>query len=624
MTAQNQFIEGGVVNRTTQSGISGVHIFTEDQKVGSVSNQKGDFKIYISEMYSGKYLYFSQIGFAKDSVLISEMNKSVFVSLVPKSYELKEIYVIPDSTLLTLLRKAYSRIPENYPTAPTLYEGFYRESSQNNNVEQADFIEAHLSIYKDRYDKPSADPGKVELLRSRKRKIKNTGILYYGGPFLPISSDVVLQRDNFINPRHFKKYNYEFNGIKALGDQEFYEIAFSSAAKDSIHLNGTILIEKESLAYVSFDLKSTTNISHPRIEKRVSHSKINYEKIEDKWYYKTYTAASEDFFRYSDKKIYGKVDYITTHVQTDSVKSIPYARQLSFFEPFVLKAEEYDHKGWIDYDLLRSNEMDIPVFQFSVAESEEIFSRKPSSERRSANFLLKLASVIDKTYMDFGIAYSPVVLEATQHNIKFSPSQNSNTFSINKIQRKETQYPLIYSSIGYRLNKNISVVYEASGDLFNKNISSAEYRLGIAYLQNLTNTGRLFFIEGSLMGSLRNNYVSLGKYDNPTTFRIEGKKIDANKISFWYGTQQHAITPQIALKRNTSKFFSLKVFIAYNIEINSKDVFRIKEEKGGLFQRKTAIIKAENPALAFDNANERPWNSLITPGWQAGVALVFN
>ena len=121
---------------------------------------------------------------------------------------------MPDSTLLTLLRKAYLRIPENYPAKPSLYTGFYRESVQDENYQQAYLAEAMLSIYKDSYIKKKAEPGEVEILKSRKKEISSSGLLYYGGPFVPINGDAVLQRKDYINPQHFKAYKYKFNGIK--------------------------------------------------------------------------------------------------------------------------------------------------------------------------------------------------------------------------------------------------------------------------------------------------------------------------------------------------------------------------------------------------------------------------
>jgi len=297
---------------------------------------------------------------------------------------------------------------------------------------------------------------------------------------------------------------------------------------------------------------------------------------------------------------------------------------LQILEPFVLKAEEYDPEGWTDYSLLNNTNESVPAFQFSVVEAKEIFKGELSLEEKKTKAILRLASVLNRTYMDIGVTYNPVRLTVVRHHFRFHPEQSIAPFQIDHNQAKETQYPLLYSSIGYRLNKNISIVYESSADYFNKTISTTQYRFGLAFSKNLTNTGRLLFIEGSLMGTLRNDYVKLGEYDNPTPFRIAGKKIDSDKLSLWYGTQEQTITPQIALKQRTSRFFSLKLFVAYSIGINRKDVFRIKEEKGDLFSKKTATISATDPALTFDNDYVMPWSSLKIPAWQAGIALVFN
>ncbi len=55
---------------------------------------------------------------------------------------------MPDSTLLTLLRKAYSKIPDNYPDQPTRYKGFFQESTSNEKDSLIELIEAELSVYK--------------------------------------------------------------------------------------------------------------------------------------------------------------------------------------------------------------------------------------------------------------------------------------------------------------------------------------------------------------------------------------------------------------------------------------------------------------------------------------------
>ena len=118
-------------------------------------------------------------------------------------------------------------------------------------------------------------------------------------------------------------------------------------------------------------------------------------------------------------------------------------------------------------------------------------------------------------------------------------------------------------------------------------------------------------------------YADLGKYDSPSDFRYKGTKIDADKISFDYGKQQKTITPQIALIRNMSSRFSLKMYVGYNIDLHSKNVFRIKEEKGNLFTKKKVTISADDPGLQFKNTGNI-WDTFTVHKWQAGISLVFN
>jgi hypothetical protein len=180
--------------------------------------------------------------------------------------------------------------------------------------------------------------------------------------------------------------------------------------------------------------------------------------------------------------------------------------------------------------------------------------------------------------------------------------------------------------LGYRFNKNLSVVYQASGDFFNKSISSREHYIGATCRKNIKPAGRPLMLQGSLMFGFRNYYADLGTYDNPATFRYKGTKIDAGKISFDYGKRQKTIAPQIALTRNMSHFFSLKMYIGYNIPLHSKNVFRVKEESGTAFGKKKVTLSAADSSLLFggDGDNRNVWDSFAIHAWQAGISLVFN
>lgn len=622
--AQFTHIKGSIKNIDTDESIPNINIFLKDAHVGTISNQSGSFSINLLSKYSNTYLYFTGIGYQKDSILIHTIQSPITIKLQPEIYRLTEVYVMPDSTLLTLLHRAYSKIPENYPTISTMYEGFYRESTQNDQKEQADFIEAILSIYKDPYNKPSSNPGQIKILKSRKKRIHDTGVLYYGGPSSTIRKDVVLSRADFITPRNFKNYLYTFDGIKVIGNREFYEISFTKMVKDTTHQNGTMLIDKENLAYGSFDISQHLEYPlHLHIKKRKTNEKISYEKYDGKWFLKYYTYEHDDFIRFSNKVVHGSIDYVTTYIKTDSIKPIPYEQQLHILDPLVIKAEEYNIKGWTDYDILRNIETGQTNFQFSEDESAEIFIQNKSRKSVSEG-LSQIRPFLLHFYFDWGISYKPVSISSLNHHFSFQPNTDMQPFVIDKKQKKKSESILIQSSIGYRFNKNMYLFYQGSSDYFNKSISSNEHYIGAGYQKNIKPTGRPLLLQSSLMLAFKSYYTNLGKYENPSTFHYKGVKVDASKISFDYGKQQKIITPQIALMRSMSRFFSLKMYLGYNINLHNKNVFRIKEEKGNIFTKKKVTISADDPDLQFGDNTTNIWDSFTIHSWQAGISLVFN
>jgi len=616
--AQSITISGTITNAEKGTKATNISVFTKRPKIGTISDSKGYFKLNLPSSCLNKYLYFTGVGFQKDSILISE-NSSLNIKLQPQAYTLKEIYIMPDSTLLTLLRKAYLRIPENYPAKPSLYTGFYRESVQDENYQQAYLAEAMLSIYKDSYIKKKAEPGEVEILKSRKKEISSSGLLYYGGPFVPINGDAVLQRKDYINPQHFKAYKYKFNGIKESEGHEFYDISYTSSKSDSTVFKGRTLIDKQSLAYVYFerDLENyqTTNL---RIKGVESHSKVTYEKQNDKYYLKQYENSNIEKNLLNGKNINSTIDYITTDVKLDSVKPIPFERRLGFFEPFMQKTDDYNKKGWTDYDELNSALSQKSELQFSTSTAEQIFNTKSSKKLVFTNKLLK---ILLKLNFEYGLSFNTVNLNSNNYNFIFNPGGGLQQFTINKQQPSRKEAVVIQSLIGYRLNKNLSIFIKGTDDYFNSDISSDEHYYGIQYRKNLKSNGRPLFFEPSIAYCSKDYFVNLGTYSNPTSFHFGGEKIDARRIAFAYGLQQKTIAPQIAFSKRISRFASLKIFGTYNIPLDTKKAFRIKEKSGFFLSRKSAIAGFENNKSIINNSEQDIWNSLKINRFQVGFTI---
>lgn len=617
-------IEGVVVNKETGAPVANVNMTTQDKRIGTSSDSQGRFSLRFPRDYTGKWLYLSAVGYFKDSVRIEE-TRELSVVLAPQVYTLKEVYVMPDSSLLTLLRKAYHRIPENYPSVPTMSEGFYRESAKNNDEEQADFIEAIVSIYKDAYDHPTNSPGQIEILKSRKRKIRDTGILYYGGAFVPIERDFVLSRASFISPRHFKNYRYKFEGIKALGEDEFYEISFEKTSRDTAKQIGTILIEKESLAYVSFETSKEYTASHPQVKSRKYKEYAGYEKDGEKWYFKYYTSTREDLKR-NERIIYGSLDYVTTAIRTEAVKPIPYERRLGYMEPIVLKADEYDESGWTDYDALKQEQTEGMVFQFSPEESAEIFKQKSMSGKviserdkqgmRKLSILTKIYTFLTRFTFEYGIAYQSVSYAGGTSDLMFSPDATS-SFDIKTNVHPNEPKILFLERTGFRLNNNMELFYQQLDDFLD--VGAQSKSIGLEYRKNIKGRGLPLFLSGAMLFSSNEYFKNLGTFDNPQSFRIKGKKFNSDQLLFDYGIQEYVIAPQIALSSQIRKHLTFKLYGMYQFELGSHDKFRIRE-KSGLF-RQSVTLDADDHRLV--NRGDDLWRSITAERFQVGASLVW-
>ncbi|MDR2407612.1 MAG: carboxypeptidase-like regulatory domain-containing protein [Bacteroidales bacterium] len=516
--AQSIHLSGTVFDKETQIPISGISIHTKDNQTGTISTVKGKFSIEISISKENSYLYFTSVGYETDSILISKANNPLSIKLIPKTYTLKEVYIMPDSTLLTLLRKAYNKIPENYPAQPTRYEGFFQESTSNEKDSLIEIIEAVLSVYKESYKEKKEAPGQIEIIKSRIKQFQNSKVGFAGGAFIPVDDDFVLQRRNFINPKQLKHFQYEFVGIKIWKGRVCYEIEFRPFDKDSDNVQGTILIDVETLAYLSFEIsvsrrenaKLSLGIMKP-VETKI---KVIYEQQNGKWHLKQVTVNTiHENWRIAGS-LYTSLAFITTAIQIDSVKPITVEKRLEYLDPIEAKTSAYNPKGWTDSDILAKEDVTQMDFQFSTDEASSIFQQKLP---KKISFTGTIIKILPKLIIGYGLNYNP--------NLQLLVSQGV---------------------LGYRFNKKWSIRWQSAEDFYNKHINFSENSLGLEFRKNFNNTGYPIFLGTSLWISDK-NYVGN------------------------YNFQRQTITPQLSISKRISKFITLEVFANYPITIHSKN-----------------------------------------------------
>ena len=133
-----EFIQGKVTDSITKEPISFAFIILNQNNIGIVANEEGDFKIDVNSKYLSDTLKISCIGYSTKLIEIKKLNQK----------EINTIYLSPSLTLLdevkivalkkkigsrALIKRAIKNIANNYATDPFSYVSYYREYQKKDN-----------------------------------------------------------------------------------------------------------------------------------------------------------------------------------------------------------------------------------------------------------------------------------------------------------------------------------------------------------------------------------------------------------------------------------------------------------------------------------------------------------
>ena len=634
--SQNISISGKIIDTNTKKAIPYANVSIERTGFGTVSNYDGAFTLKLPSCFKNKKLAVSYMGYNTYKIPIANISNNLTIRLKKTDILLQEVTVFPDSTLLDLLRKAYNSINKNYPQTPTLYEGFYRETLKTDSNQYLYFSEATIKTYKNSY-KNSSDYGQVKILKSRKNVFPGSdtinNVKFYAGVYSANTDDIVKIRMSFINPKKFKNYHYELNYITKSNGKDVYVISFDTK-NDSLKGNysGTLYIDKESLAYIQVDYCPTKqgikkinkkDIRHPFIRRQNSKSKVIYTKYNNKWHIK-YVFFNLYFINsiYNSNLFYTK-EYLTTKIQTDSVKPIPYSEQISYTDIFLDKSTEYDNSFWKDYNVIEQDSLDkqkIDLF-YSNNESKKLLTTKQVVKPTTRDIILKIASKFNFSY---GISYIPLNSKGGNYDLTYLDNSNNEILSTNKNIRPFEQVYSLETEIQYKITKNWLLDYNSLTSL-NKNSYIDGYDLGITYRTPLKQRGKPIFINASLVFSNNGFYKKLDAINNNYgDFKINNKKINADKLTVFIGDNYLGIKPKITISQRIGRFLELTFNAAYLLDFNHKGQIVVKEKSGFFLTRKTAKTDIENSNINLLIDNNKTYNNQIYFNkYYFGISLSF-
>jgi len=574
---QNYLFSGLILDSSDETPLPFCNVYVENTSVGTISNNEGKFRIAIP-LKTSQNLCVSFIGYKTKKIPIANLkNNDNIIYLEKDLININEVIIIPDSTLLGLLRKAYRSIEKNYPNEPTKLVGFYRETKLTDKDENLYFLEAILNVYKKSYQVTN-DQGQIEVIESRKKVFPISkdvnNVQFYAGAFIPIRADIVKTEYEFIDPKHFKKYSYSLSNTFKQDDRIIYEISFDTK-NDSLKgiYKGKFFLDKESLAYIKCEGTSTErgikeyNSSNFTSYKGVERNFfVQYFFFNGKWHLKYCKLFGKGINTKYDSKLKYVDEFLTTEVLTDTIEPVPYEKRLGYYDIFLDKALPYSETDWKDYNIIKASD----DLLFSIDQSKKVFEE---------NIVLKKENKIITFIKHFSFTYGLIVFENKIPGGDYQILLDNSTLNQN-LKTKEYLIGLD-ATIAYNFNKNLSIKYSICSSL-DKNIHYESNGIGIGYLKNIKPKGKPLLLKLDLFGYL--DYYGIVFDKVLKNIEYNNEFISKSKMETSIDKISYGIKPRLSLSYQITKFTNLYIYASYNLNLSEEYIIKFKEESG-LFKK---------------------------------------
>ncbi|MEL7145096.1 MAG: carboxypeptidase-like regulatory domain-containing protein [Bacteroidota bacterium] len=280
--AQPRELRGSVIDQSTQEPLPFATIGFRNHRVGTVSDQNGNFVLRYEAALAVDTLTISYIGYNDYSFLIGS-DADVQILMSPAVFQFEEV-VIRSVSAEQYMKKVVRRIPENFLDIPFETVSYYRERLDENQI-PIKFAEAGFVSFQHPYFSDSAnhhqlvlfeDKSESEMQFLRKKALKrqekarkkaeasgeefeddsdfSTVQANFGGPESILNGDPVRGLSEFMDTTMFKKYRFEFHEATSYNGKPVEVISFQTRGKvDQARANGLIYVDKASLAVIKIE-----------------------------------------------------------------------------------------------------------------------------------------------------------------------------------------------------------------------------------------------------------------------------------------------------------------------------------------------------------------------------------
>jgi hypothetical protein len=364
---------GTVVDSETGKPLQYVGVTFTGQRYATVTNVDGVFTL--KSATEPQTIDFTLLGYKTVRVMFPKDGEPLMIKMPRGELTLDGAFVIADP--YSVLNRAISKIKDNYPNQPEIFDCFYRETVQK----RQRFIyisEAVARMFKSSYTRLGVIGDRIAVDKSRQlvspEKRDTLSVKVVGGPTQAVQLDIV-KNDDLLNKAELAYYDLLMETPATIGDRLQFAIRLVPRMQADYPLyNGVIYIDRETYAFTRFeleyDMRDREKVTRSILISKPAGLKFTPTQVSIRYDYTLSEGVSRVSyvktvmrFKCDWKKRLLRTDYtaiselVTTDRHSDNVEIIP--RKESFSSRDVLAEQasaDYDPEFWKDYNIIEPSE----------------------------------------------------------------------------------------------------------------------------------------------------------------------------------------------------------------------------------------------------------------------------
>ncbi|GAB3859892.1 hypothetical protein GCM10028822_37190 [Hymenobacter terrigena] len=608
-----QVLRGRVLDAETHQPIPNAQVGVADNRIGTSTNDAGRFALSVPSAYAQERLTVALLGYKSYSQALPPLpGPELLIELKISPEALGEVQVT--GSVLGIVREAVVRIPHNYAARPTQLTGFYRESDNDSLGRPRYLVEGLLTVYKAPYQQRTST-GEVTIQQSRKidlRLDKLVRIDWAGGPFIAHLADFVHRREQFIDPAHFRDYDYRLAPGSSFQDRPVYVITFApKAGNRRADFAGRMYIDQDTYAFLGAEWHYTpVGLRHSTNRADSRALRVAYQPYAGRWHLKTVWWQTKARLPIGPPLNYFG-EFLTTAIDTAQTARPSYLERAQYHDVFLHNAVAYDSAFWRGHttllppETLRQALLDQQRQHRADSLFRPVAAGDSTATQKAPNAPQTLFGKFLSRFRYGGtVGVWPLSVAAASLAVTYAPAGYHFNFQSNKDVKAQSISIFSQAEYQFELTRELAVRL-ATQHLYGQ-FSSDGWTAGLSYQRNLRPRHRPLYGRAGLAYTRQAAGRSLGTFSNADAgLRVAGTHLGADELSAQVQTVTDALQPSLGLGLELSHRLELVADASYLRLLRTRTRLQLTEESGFFLTRRAAAVDLPHPDVIV-RANDQP------------------